>query len=196
MPMNERKMSEDMLSFYRSNMKSISPEATPTDFQKELCDAIAIGTIEVLKKAKTVGAGNDLPQSGVGLVADPQLMINTATTTMKIFSGGQGGVALPKMMESLFIPLAAHLAKNVEIKSTSGFGGQGGPPVGATAPMFEVAIFNKLKNETKKQMTKSAQGKNFIKAISIGLGAGMATAVPGVVVATGTNPGALVGIFK
>ena len=194
--MDDQKMSKDMLKFFRINMKSISPQAVPQDFQKEICEAIAKGVINTLKQSKTIGGGtNATGASGIGLVVDSTIMITTATQAMIGFTGG-GGVALPKMMESFFIPIAAHLATNTEIKSTSGFGGQGGPPVGAVPVVFEKMIFDELHDDTQKGMKKSKQGMFFIKSLSLGLGAGMSAAIPGFVPMTGTTGGPLVGIFK
>lgn len=196
MPMDEDKLSKDILKAFRDNMKSIDPNATPQEFQEKLAKAVAKGTITVLKASKTLGAGQENPgKSGVGLTADGTLMSMTATTAMIGFSGG-GGKALKKMMDAFMLPIADHLAKNVEVVSTSGFGGQGGPPVGAVPPAFEAAILAALPPDVAAKMASSAQGLFLVKSLALGLGTGMAAAIPGIVPSAGSTGGPLVGIFK
>ena len=198
MPMDDGLLTKNILDTIRLNMKAISVEAEPTEFQEELAGAVAKGVINTLKTLQTLGAGNVFTGlSGVGLFTDGNLMALTATNAMVGFSGG-GGIALSKIMEALMLPVSLHLSTNTEIKSISGFGGQGGPPLGAVPPAFEVAIFAAFPQRRQQEMTKSPQGLLFIKAISLGLSAGVSVGIPAFVPmgSTPPPPGVLVGIFQ
>jgi hypothetical protein len=117
-------------------------------------------------------------------------MKNAAILAMLNFIGGTEGIALDKMMESVLFPISEHLAKNTAIKSISGFGGQGGPPIGAVAPAFEAAILKELPSDIRQKMLLSKQGLFLVRSISIGIGTGMAVAIPGLVPFGSTPPSA------
>ncbi len=99
-------------------------------------------------------------------------------------------------MMSVFIPMAAHLAANVEVKSISGFGGVVGPPIGGVPPKFEKAITDSFKSETKKKLQKQKQGKNLIISIATGISVGVSAGVPGPIPTSGSDGGATVAMFK
>lgn len=197
--MNPDTLSDNILTTFRTNMRSLSQEAEPQEFQEELAKAVAAGTINVLKASQLIGppAPQLVGANGVGLIIDPNLMVLTATNIIVSATGG-GGVALLKVMESLLGPIGPYLAVNVDVQSISGFGGQAGPPIGAVPPAFEAAIFAELNSETQTNLTKSQFGLIMIKALSAGLGAGMATAIPGLIPFGSTPPaaGPLVAILK
>ena len=200
MAMNPDILASQILDTLRANMKTISAQAEPQDFQEELAKAVANGTITTLKASSVVGltpAPQFLGTPGIGLVSDPNLMVLTAINFMVNLTGG-GGVALPKLMESLLAPVAAHLATSVEVESMSGFGGQGSPPIGAVPPAFQAAILAELSPQTQSNLIKSQYGLALIQALAAGLGAAMAAAVPGIVPFGSTPPSAalLVAVLK
>jgi len=201
MPMDSSTLTKDILNTFRTNMKQVNPQAEPQEFQEHLAKAVADATINVLKSSTTVGVA-PFPVlvpgvNGIGLTVDGLTMTQTAANAMRGFSGG-GGIALDKSMEALMLPVQRHLATNVEVVSVSGFGGQGLAPATATPPLFEAAILAALPPDIAAKMTASSQGKFYIKAISLGLGVGMAASVPGIVPFGSTPPaaGPFVGIFK
>jgi len=179
-------------------MKTLDPRAEPQKFQEELAAAVAKGSINTLKTLQTIGVGNvAIGISGVGLITDGNLMAMVAINAMKGFTGG-GGIALSKIMEALLLPISLHLSANTEVFSVSGFGGQGAPPVGGVPFVFESAIFSELSIETQTNMNKSDQGKLFIKAISLGLSAGISAGTPAFIPmgSTPPPPGPLIGNFR
>lgn len=200
MPMNPDALTKDILNTFRTNMKQVSPDAEPQEFQEHLAKAVAEGTINVLKTSTTVGVA-PFPVlvpgvNGIGLTVDGILMTMTSANAMRGFSGG-GGIALDKSMEALMLPVQRHLATSVEVVSISGFGGQGLSPA-APPPLFEAAILAALPPKISAQMIASSQGKFFIKAISLGLSAGISAGIPGIVPFGSTPPaaGPFAGIFK
>ena len=198
MAMNPDTLSDNILTAFRNNMKSLSQDAEPQEFQEELAKAVATGTINVLKTSQLIGPPAPVVTgNGVGLIVDANLMVLTATNIIASSTGG-GGIALLKVMQSLLGPIGPYLATNVDVQSISGFGGQAGPPIGAVAPAFQAAILAELSQETQTNLTKSQFGLIMINALAAGLGTGMAAAIPGLVPFGTTPPAAapLVAILK
>lgn len=203
MAMNSDKLAKDILKEFRDNMKKLSSEAKPMDFQEELAKAVAKAVVSVLKLTKTVGI-TPAPQVasptsiGKGLQTQPIVMIQSAVSAMQTLLGSQGGIALPSTMSSFMIPISEHLAKNVEVESLSGFGGQGSPPIGAIPLAFEAAILKELPKERVTQMASSSTGTFLIKSLSVGLSTGISLGIPGIIAVGSTPPAAavLIGRFK
>lgn len=193
MPMDDKALTKDILNTFRSNMKKLHPQAEPREFQEKLSKAVAKGTINVIKASK-VKALSPAPtlvgKTGQGLVVDKFIMKNAAILAMLGFIGGTEGIALDKMMESMLFPISTHLAKNVVVTSTTGFGGQGGAPIGATAKVFEAAILKELPADIRQKMLLSKQGIYLVRSISIGLSTGVAVGIPGLVPFGSTPPAA------
>ncbi len=197
--MSDSKLSAEMLDMFRANMKALDPQAEPTEYQEMLTKAISTGLIEVLKVTGTVGAAPapvSIGVNGMGLLVDPGVMQKAAKAKMISQTGAEGS-ALDLILQSVMIPIAKHLAEAVEVVSTSGFGGQGLPPV-VEDSVLSASIIKELPTDIASNLAKSKHGLDLINSVAFGLATGLKIAVPGFVLVGSVPPppGLLVASFK
>jgi len=198
MALSDKTLSDNMLIMIRLNMMKISPKAVPQEFQEDMTKAISQATITAMKTlAVTSGGGNVVIGTGSGLTVKDSIMTETAVNMMLGFTGGSSGAAMRPFMEAIMESIKQHLSLAV-ITSVSGFGGQGGPPVGVTPAVLEQLIMSFLPSNVVTGMTSSPQGLFFVKSIAEGISIGISTGIPGFVPmgSVPPSPGALIGKFS
>lgn len=198
--MSDSKLSSDMLTLFRANMKSLHPDAVPTEFQEGLTQAIAKGIIEVLQAAPILGNAPSPVSVGVngfGLIVQPDIMQKAAKGKMLIQTGGSSGIGLDLILQTVMVSTAKHLAEAVEVVPQNGFGGQGLPPI-IEDSVISASIIRYLPAKQRTGITQSKHGADLINSIAFGLAAGLKISVPGIV-AVGTvppPPGLMQAVFK
>lgn len=189
-----------MLDDFRAAMLTVSPMAKPTSTQETFIGAVCSGLVKVLLSTTVttlIPAPVTIGLNGIGLILVPNLMSQAALTQMQLLIQGQGGMALKPALDAIMLSISTYFAAAVEVKSISGFGGQALPPTNVTAPLLQAAILAAFPASDQANMVKSKHGLDFIKSISVGIAAGMALGVPGIVPfgSSPPPPGLLVGKF-
>lgn len=196
MAANKDKLSKAMLSAMRGEMKKINPSAKEMPFQEIFTKAVSAGAVDVLKKLQSKGAGTGAAGgNGKGIAMTPMPMIEKAKITLLSLTGGKSGPAMEPIIKAIIESIVAHYANDIEVKSTSGYGGPPPPPVGGTAPVIYDLIKKSLPPDLAKSMEDSETKGGLTKAISEGLALGLSSSVPGTIPSSG-DPGALVAVYK
>lgn len=198
--MSDSKFAKEMLDFLRIQMKSVNPQAVPTEFQEYLTSAISKALVEILSATGVVGiapAPVAVGQNGIGLIVQPDIMEKTALTKMLVQTGGRKGPALDLILKAVMVTTAKHLAEAVEVIPQNGFGGQALPPQ-IEDSVISSNIISKLPTKFQQSISQSKHGADLIKAIAFGFAAGLKTSVPGFVPVGSTPPppGLMQAVFK
>lgn len=193
MAMSVNKMSDEILTLVRANMKKVNSDAREMPFQETYSKAVATGVIKTIKKAKTTGSGGGASGVGIGLILDPDLMLDAAK--LYALSKFPGGSATEPFLEAFFVAISTHLAANTFVVSVNGKGGQGGPPVGTSPELFKKNILSSFPKEAQKNIKRAPAGEDMLMAICTGLDTGMKAGIPGAIPASGDSAG-MVATFK
>ena len=188
MPLDDSKLSQDMLKALRDNLKAKYPDAQPQPFQEDLTKAISKAVVTTLKSVAIAPALVPAPVvtgTGKGITLEPNLMVITAKTYL-IGQVGQIGEAFEDIAKAVMESIESHL-KEATVSSISGFGGQPGPILNVLEPTLSPAIIANLPPETIANLQKSQYGLIFIKAISSGIATGI-TAGQAALVPFGSTP--------
>lgn len=181
--MSDSKLSSEMLNLFRANMKLLSPDAAPTEFQQGLTQAISKGLIEVLQAAPILGIAPSpiiVGINGLGLIVQPDIMQKSAKAKMLLQTGGSSGSALDLILQTVMVSTAKHLAEAVEVISQNGYGGQGLPPT-IEASVISASIIKNLPAQQRLGIAQSKHGADLINSIAFGFAAGLKLSVPGLV---------------
>lgn len=198
--MSDSKLAKEMLDLFRLKMKSINPQATPTEFQEYLTSAISKALVEILSSTgvfSIVPSPVAVGQNGIGLIVQPDIMEKAALAKILVQTKGNKGPALDLILNTVMVTTAKHLAEAVEVVPQNGFGGQALPPQ-VEDSVISSNIISKLPAKFQQSINQSKHGADLIKAIAFGFAAGLKTSVPGFVPVGSTPPppGLMQAVFK